>query len=881
MKIRSKLLIMLFAALSMTFSCDKVQEPDEPQVENPDDETEEDNTEQTDPSIWDGSAVSFSIGAEDPVVWSAGDVVKVFDADFVRVEFTAASAGNPTSFTSSKWTGYRPAYAVFSNGIQYCDTDEGIIKYVELPSEQKLTGEENYVRSALPAVGKVEEDEELDYKISSMKNLAARIAFTFIDSKTKSLKIEGLDGEVIAGTGNVKYDDLSWTPKEDASETVVTLLPSGETFDAGSTVYACILPGTFAKGYRVTITDSQDLEVVRSYFEEEGIDIVRNSDVILPDAIDTPQSQWKSSVVNFMVGAEAPFAWSSGDAIKVFDDNSAGVIFTTDALSTPAVFSTTEWTGNKPVFAAYSGETATYDCQTGVAMLNLPIQQRLSDGKNADNKAMPAISVIADDVNEDYNIESMTNVAGRIALRFLADTKVKSVKVQGVNNEPLAGSFKYDVASQIISEASETVVTLTPSGETFEGGSTAYVAVLPGTYPNGIKVTMTMTDNSLLTKTYGEDGGIVVSRNQDVSLPEAIDTPAVSFPEEFVVSLNLAKAWPFQESYSTGVNNYTYQYAEGLTMSFGFEGTYSYASGVNFTAAAGKLVLPKIDGRYLNSVVVVHEANGSKKLELHKLSDDSQIGNQYKTHTWKKPVPVAKFSPHTTDQCYVSLVDAMKITHVYLLYNSVADGADAVKLGFESQYNPYNNNNGEGDGAVYVLDVVNGSNKSPFVGISYTKSNGWDTATTPNPYIFTQTVDGVSYTFESLRPNEWEEHGQHMFCWSSGMYTCNWGTPNKLKLPRTGKLVWAAACCNNAYAAGKNRTLSIETMDQGDGDYTVVGEVTHVASAAKGTGDGTSDVNSAAYKAWCLDDAYSPTKDYYLSAGAGNTWISFLVLVYL
>ena len=474
----------------------------------------------------------------------------------------------------------------------------------------------------------------------------------------------------------------------------------------------------------------------------------------------------------------------------------------------------------------------------------------------------------------------MTNVAGRIALRFLTDTKVKSVKVQGVNNEPLAGSFRYDVAGRSINEASESVVTLTPYGETFEGGSTVYVAVLPGTYPNGIKVTMTMADNSLLTKTYGEDGGIVVNRNQDVTLPEAVDTPAVSFPEEFVVSLNLAKAWPFQEAYATGVNGYTYQYAEGLTMNFGFEGISSYASGLDFTAG-GKLILPKIDGRYLNSVVVVHEANGSKKLELHKLLDDAQIGNQYKTHTWKKPVPVAKFSPHTADQCYVSLVDAMKITNIYLLYNSVADGADAVKLGFESQYNPYNNNNGEGDGAVYVLDVVNGSNKSPFVGISYAKSNGWDTATTPNPYIFTQTVDGVSYTFESLRPNEWDEHGQHMFCWSSGMYTCNWGTPNKLKLPRTGKLVWAAACCNNAYAAGKNRTLSIETMDQGDGDYTVVGEVTHVASAAQGTGDGTSETNSAAYKAWCLEDAYSPTKDYYLSAGAGNTWLSFLVLVYL
>ena len=77
MKTRSKLLIMLMSAVSMTFSCDKVQEPDEPQVEIPDDETGEGDDEQTEPSIWDGSSVSFTIGAEEPVVWAVGDVVKV------------------------------------------------------------------------------------------------------------------------------------------------------------------------------------------------------------------------------------------------------------------------------------------------------------------------------------------------------------------------------------------------------------------------------------------------------------------------------------------------------------------------------------------------------------------------------------------------------------------------------------------------------------------------------------------------------------------------------------------------------------------------------------------------------------------------------------
>lgn len=881
MKIRFKLLIMLIAAVSMTFSCDKVQEPDEPQVEKPDDETGEGDDEQIEPSIWDGSSVSFTIGAEEPVVWAVGDVVKVFDADFVRVEFTAASAGNPTSFTSSKWTGYRPAYAVFSNGIQYCDTDEGIIKYVELPSEQKLTGEENYVRSALPAVGKVEEDEELDYKISSMKNLAARIAFTFIDSKTKSLKIEGLDGEVIAGTGNVKYDDLSWTPKEDASETVVTLLPSGETFDAGSTVYACILPGTFAKGLRVTLTDSQDRDVIRTFFIDEGTAIERNADVTLPDAIDTPQSQWKSSVVNVPINIESPSVWASDDVVAVFDVDGNAVMFTTDANSDPAIFSTNDWTASKPVYAVFSDGIPSFDVSAGTLSLQLPVQQRIESGMVADRRAMPAVATVEENTESDYTISEMKNLAGRIAMRFLSDTKVKSVKLQGINNDALAGSFTYDVNAGIVTGAAETLVTVTPAGETFEGGSTIYATVLPGNYTGGIKLTMTLSDNSIMTKTFGEDTGIVVERNKDTALPEIVDLPSVEFPEEFVVSLNLTKSWPFREAYAVGVNEYTYEYSEGLDLNFSLDGTYNYSAGLDFTAGSGRLILPQVEGRYLNSVVVVHEASGSKKLELHKVTDDSQIGNQYKTHTWRQPVPVAKFSAHTTDQCYISLVDAMKVTHIYLLYNSVADGADAVKLGFEHLYGAINDNGGsEGDGSVYVLDLKDdGGTKSPFVGINYVRGN-WDVAATPDPYTFTQTVNGVTYTFESMRPDSWSQ-GQHLFCWQNGMWTCSWGSPNMLKLPKTGKLVWVGVVGGNVYTSGKNRSLSILSKDQGDAEYTTVGERTYLATAAQGNGDGTTEANSTVYKAWCLEDSYSPTKEYYLNAHAGSMLITFFVLVYL
>ena len=113
------------------------------------------------------------------------------------------------------------------------------------------------------------------------------------------------------------------------------------------------------------------------------------------------------------------------------------------------------------------------------------------------------------------------------------------------------------------------------------------------------------------------------------------------------------------------------------------------------------------------------------------------------------------------------------------------------------------------------------------------------------------------------------------------MRSCNWGTPNLLKLPRTGKLVWVGAVCGNAYNASKNRSFSILSKDHQDTDYVIVGETAFLATSAQGTGDGTTLGNSAIYKAWCLEDEYSPTKDYYLSVGAGNTYINFLVLIYL
>lgn len=599
--------------------------------------------------------------------------------------------------------------------------------------------------------------------------------------------------------------------------------------------------------------------------------------------------QWNGSCVNISVGVATKTVlaglvptWSANDVLTVFDQDGTPVEFVNSTgAGTTATFSTTSWTGKVPICAVYSN-APTYDVTTGTAGVTVPSVQQAPAGSFASG-ANPSVGLVTSDDGK-YSVATMRNVAALLSFTFTGDVDVLSLKIEGGDGEQIAGTANvaYPSMDWVAGASPATEVVLTPQGGTFTGGVTYYAVLLPGTYSKGLKFTIIDANGESRIKEVGKELGMELLRGHVCAFQNIDGVPArppKPAPAEFVVSLNLAESWPFNEAISSSAVDYTYEYSDDLSLTFAFEGAFNYSSGLNFTTGGGKLILPKVSGRYLNSVVIVHETGSQKRIELHKIDGDSLIGNQYKTHVWKQPVPVAKFTAHTLDQCYLSLVDPINITHIYLFYNSVANGSDAVKLGFESQYNPYNNYNGEGDGATYVLDVVNGTSKSPFVGINYTASNTWDVNSIPEPYTFTQTVDGVAYTFESIRPDGWA--GQHLFCWSSGMRSCNWGTPNLLKLPRTGKLVWVGAVCGNAYNASKNRSFSILSKDHQDTEYVIVGETAFLATSAQGTGDGTTLGNSAIYKAWCLEDEYSPTKDYYLSVGAGNTYINFLVLIYL
>ena len=301
-------------------------------------------------------------------------------------------------------------------------------------------------------------------------------------------------------------------------------------------------------------------------------------------------------------------------------------------------------------------------------------------------------------------------------------------------------------------------------------------------------------------------------------------------------------------------------------------GTYKYTSGhLSFDRAGGRIILPKVKNRYLNSIVVVHGDDDAKSFEIHRVSDDSKIGVTHTTSVWKIPVPVAKFSPHEDEACYLSvLTENTSIAQIYLYYTSSSTGADAVQLGYEFNYNTFNQDK---NGDVYTKDGT----VAPFFGINIRQK---DLPTALDTYSFTQTVNEVTYTFTSLKPSEGYTKGD-LYCWSGGLWSGQYGNDKYLKRPRTGKLVWVRAAVGNATDGSNGRLIRIDARDQGENGYETVGQGVYLGATAYGRKDGTSPSDNAEFKTWCLKDSFSPTKDYYLFCGNGYTLIDEFVLIYL
>ena len=224
------------------------------------------------------------------------------------------------------------------------------------------------------------------------------------------------------------------------------------------------------------------------------------------------------------LGADNTVLWTADDRVAVFNETTglqqykanAGGSSTTEltAVGEPA---TGTDINAKVAFYPYSSEASCSESEsTFTVSTSVPAEQVYKTGSFGEGAA-PMMAVISPDA-EDQNKFNFRNVFGCLKLQFTGAGSVKSITVQGNNNEALAGniavSMKADgIPTYKFAENPSTSVTLNcGDGVALSETVTPFYISLPcGEYSKGIKLTVTMADET--SRVIATGGKLVVGRS--------------------------------------------------------------------------------------------------------------------------------------------------------------------------------------------------------------------------------------------------------------------------------------------------------------------------------------------------------------------------------
>lgn len=196
--------------------------------------------------------------------------------------------------------------------------------------------------------------------------------------------------------------------------------------------------------------------------------------------------------------------WTAGDAISILD-GTANNEFTSDITGTVA---TADFRGNaaqaETYYAVYPYAAAT-TLEAGVIRTVLPSSQSAVSGSFD-----PAATILAGKTSTD----AITFKPAVALLKLSIPAGVATVTVSANGGEKLAGSMDIAVEEALaVSGGSEASVTL--SGSALAEGE-FYVAVLPGTYAQGLSVTLAKADGSSLTKKSSKSATLACGKIYDM-----------------------------------------------------------------------------------------------------------------------------------------------------------------------------------------------------------------------------------------------------------------------------------------------------------------------------------------------------------------------------
>lgn len=200
------------------------------------------------------------------ILWSKGDQLSLFNADGQTCTYTLTGDGGQTSGDFQTETmpeeGYR--YAIYP-AVPEATASEGVIS-TSIPETQTYNGSDFPVSYPMAAVSS-------DGENYQFTNLATVLDLSLVgDAAVKTISIEAAGGEKLAGAATVDFNGETpvMTATESASVTLTCTEPVQLT--ASATEFRFIVaPGTYSKGFKITVTDNAGKTTVITTAEAESV----------------------------------------------------------------------------------------------------------------------------------------------------------------------------------------------------------------------------------------------------------------------------------------------------------------------------------------------------------------------------------------------------------------------------------------------------------------------------------------------------------------------------------------------------------------------------------------------------------------------------------
>lgn len=334
--------------------------------------------------------------------------------------------------------------------------------------------------------------------------------------------------------------------------------------------------------------------------------------------------------------------WKDGQTIKVFDDSGGNTELVVNKAG-GNMFYSYDWTpGQVPAVAVYSHKEQVCLTSDGKLVFEIPESQATAP-EVLENFA--SVGLINGSDRKDYEIEVMKNLTGFVSL-YIDLPQASAIRIVSMGGENMTGTVAADYAGiesgdeqywtpyqQL--QAQATLVSSQPDG-VLETGM-YYVALLPGMYERGFKVTVLSGTQALMEKVCCP-GGVCVGRSQAVFLDSFCQQDS-ALPDEISMEVDFSVGWPFnekcvpQEQQAVTGETYTYNYRHNgnqMVTSLEFRITrgslagdksyqwedgalwfdsdpYETNTGVQQVNSTAMVALPIIPDRYLVEVRAVHD----------------------------------------------------------------------------------------------------------------------------------------------------------------------------------------------------------------------------------------------------------------------------------